>query len=1217
MTNEGGVIISPHPPPVEFPYPSASASSSAASATSSTNPLPDGKPQPNNESHSVPTGAPIHNGESNPTQAVDFAGVAYRRSTVNKKFLTERPKATQRTSILKRRVTGGGSAQTNELNTAAWNPNSTAVSSDSESLDSSSSGSDSEPETHNARAKPNSRAGAKGNKAKNLPGKGRRGSSTGPFSRFSVGNDQFKTKGKVSKTSGRLNISVNETLNSGYLAKALGATLKHFGQGPEGEDEPLSSLREEDDRTRPGFSRATTATVASTTASDLDRFPRPTLNIVIMVIGSRGDIQPFLKIGKLLKEEHGHRVRIATHPAFKKFVEKDSGLEFFSVGGDPAELMAFMVKNPGLIPSVQTVRAGDIGRRRDQMFEMFQGFWRACINATDDEKDLPNLKMMADKHPFVADAIIANPPSFAHVHCAERLGIPLHLMFTFPYSPTQAFPHPLANIKKSNVDTNYTNFMSYPLVEMMTWQGLGDLVNRFRVKTLGLEPVSTLWAPGQLFRLKVPYTYLWSPGLVPKPADWGPEIDIAGFVYLDLASSFKPPQSLTDFLDDGPPPVYIGFGSIVVDDPDKFTKTIFKAVEKAGCRALVSKGWGGLGEEGNTPDNVYMLENTPHDWLFPRVSAVIHHGGAGTSAAGLKFGKPTMIVPFFGDQPFWGSMVAKAGAGYHEPVPYKDLTVDKLAEGIHECLSPEAKENAEQLARDIAEEGDGAQNAVKSFHRSLPLRGEHSMRCSILEDRVAVWNLKRNPTIRLSALAADILVEQKRITWKDLRLLRHYEWNDFDGPGEPLTGGGAAIVSSMAGVGKGIAGMPIRWAKTLKRHERHVEKKKRHNENAARRSESNAGIVDGPEREEPFTNGNRSDGKIAPASNQTKSQSNGTSNDANHADTDSESMLSEDPEENIVHDIAADTGKGLTKSGEALAKAPMDLSMAIAQGFHNAPRLYGDSTVRRPIRVSGMHSGLKAAGAEFYLGIYDGWTGLVVHPYNGACDEGALGFVKGVGKGFGGFVLKDIAAIIGPFGYTLKGIHKEIQKSRQPTAFIRKARIIQGEKDIRALAPNERVGAYDAVSRAWRIVLDLRTEVEATKSQGLRGRIELAREKRKWHQHGAFENVNQADKALRARKKGISIENVFGKRHDDELKKAQGPRKSTMTEKQKRGGGEKGRGVDREEMSRREEKARLGGLGVDMDGNADVDMDAGGTRGVRGFSKLNSLADANVKMMSH
>ena len=298
----------------------------------------------------------------------------------------------------------------------------------------------------------------------------RRRSTEGQFGKFSVGNENYKTKGRVSKRDGRLNISVNETNNHGYLAHALGATLQHHFKRPHHDDEPgleqtLSPLREESSHGRPDLVARMSALSASPSLDE--DASRPSLRIVIMVIGSRGDIQPFLKLGKLLKEDYGHRVRIATHPAFKKFVEHDSGLEFFSVGGDPAELMAFMVKNPGLIPSVATVRAGEIGRRRDAMFEMFQGFWRACINATDDETIPDNRKMMEDKHPFVADAIIANPPSFAHVHCAERLGVPLHLMFTFPYSPTQQFPHPLANIRKSNVDTNYTNFMSYPLVEMM------------------------------------------------------------------------------------------------------------------------------------------------------------------------------------------------------------------------------------------------------------------------------------------------------------------------------------------------------------------------------------------------------------------------------------------------------------------------------------------------------------------------------------------------------------------------------------------------------------------------------------------------------------------------------------------------------------------------------------------------------------------------------
>lgn len=406
------------------------------------------------------------------------------------------------------------------------------------------------------------------------------------YSRFAIGNEHMRTRGRISKRDGRLNISINETANTGYVAKALGQNLKHHLDIPK-----LRSSKMKKWATGTGQEHEHDAaeSLAKALRGSADR---PQLNIVVMVIGSRGDIQPFLKIGKILKG-YGHRVRIASHPTFREFVEKDTGLEFFSVGGDPSELMAFMVKNPGLVPGLQTIREGEIQRRRTAMGVMFEGFWRACINTTDDEHDKANLRMLGDKQPFVADAIIANPPSMAHVHIAERLGIPLHMMFTFPYSPTQQFPHPLANIKpsKSNVDANYVNFVSYPLVEMMTWQGLGDIVNRFRERTLGLEPVSSLWAPGALYRMHVPYTYLWSPSLVPKPKDWGPEIDIAGFVFLDLASNFKPDKELEDFLNAGEPPIYVGFGSIVIDDPDGFTELIIEATRKAGVRCLLNKGW--------------------------------------------------------------------------------------------------------------------------------------------------------------------------------------------------------------------------------------------------------------------------------------------------------------------------------------------------------------------------------------------------------------------------------------------------------------------------------------------------------------------------------------------------------------------------------------------------------------------------------------------------
>ncbi|CAJ2510264.1 Uu.00g061640.m01.CDS01 [Anthostomella pinea] len=926
--------------------------------------------------------------------------------------------------------------------------------------------------------------------------------------RFQVENDNYHTKGKVSKRDGRLNITVNDTSNTGYLAKALGTAVKKVVIGP-GEGGKITQ--------RSAQSRLSSATTATSKASR-----RPKLNIVIMVIGSRGDAQPFLKIGKLLKEEYGHRVRIATHPAFRDFVERDSGLEFFSVGGDPSELMAFMVKNPGMIPKLETVKAGDIGRRRAAMAEMFEGFWRACVNATDNEKDAQNLKMMGKDDPFVADTIIANPPSFAHVHCAEALGIPLHLMFTFPYTPTQAFPHPLASINKSNVDPGYTNFISYPLVEMMVWQGLGDLVNDFRIKTLGLDPVSTLWAPGATYRLHVPFTYLWSPALVPKPEDWGPEVDISGFVFLDLASTFKPPVDLVKFLDAGEAPIYIGFGSIVVDDADRFTEMIFEAVRAAGVRALVSKGWGGLGQD-NVPENIYMLENTPHDWLFPKVRACVIHGGAGTTAAALKCGKPTAIVPFFGDQNFWGSMVANAGAG-PDPVPYKQLNAERLAESIKYCLTDEALEAAQEIARSIEAEGDGAKNAVRAFHRSLTLSGEKSMRCSILDDRVAVWTVK-NTSLKLSALAADVAVDRGYISWRRLRLIRHKEWNDFEGPGEPITGIAGALMSTVGDLFGGIGGVPYHMTKTSNKR---AERKKKKEERKTRRQKLLA------ERSAAKANG-----KYGPAAN----GANGGATPGSMADQpDNASLLAagtpgtaplEPAQDEYFHDVQ----EGVGRSGRALVRAPVDLTLAIAQGFHNAPRLYGDETVRRPTRVTGIKSGLRAAGSEFMYGIYDGVTGIVRLPYRGAKEDGVEGAVAGVGMGLMGFVLKDLAAIFAPVGYTLKGVAKEVSGGKKQVKYLRRARIIHGQRELKALSDSERKVALEDIEKGWRVMRQLADVIMSENGKrGLQGHLrrsigkkgEKSKSLGKWGKGRAFENVEIAERAIEAINQGEKLDVVLG-----------------------------------------------------------------------------------------
>lgn len=1105
------------PPPIDSPQsPTASSKRQTASATQLNDnepPAAQGGPQPRGRDKTQSNPFPLTAADDK-----DRAAENAVRPSMDKKFVTDLPQRTNADSGAPPRL-DRAETSISMLNHALWTP---APGPDSDS----SSDSDSEPDI----AKKGKHHKGSTEAGRTTSSQDKRRDSSDRYGRFRVGNDRYKTKGKVSKKDGRLNITVNDTSNTGYLAKALGSAVKTVVTGTkdpgDNEKRPTTGRR---------LSSATTATSVAA--------GRPKLNIVIMVIGSRGDAQPFLKIGKDLKE-HGHRVRIATHPAFREFVENDSGLEFFSVGGDPSELMAFMVKNPGMIPKLESVKAGDIGKRRAAMAEMFDGFWRACINVTDNEKDSANLKMMGTKEPFVADAIIANPPSFAHIHCAEALGIPLHLMFTFPYTPTQAFPHPLAAIKKSNVDPGYTNFISYPLVEMMVWQGLGDLVNDFRVKTLKLDPVSTLWAPGATYRLHVPFTYAWSPGLVPKPEDWGPEVDVSGFVFLDLASTFEPPDDLVEFLDAGDKPIYIGFGSIVVDDADKFTEMIFEAVKLAGVRALVSKGWGGLGQD-NVPENVFMLDNCPHDWLFPRIQACVIHGGAGTTAIALKCAIPTMVVPFFGDQHFWGSMIAEARAG-PDPVPYKKLSAEAIAEGIKYCLTDEAREGVSKIAKSIEEEGDGAKNAVHSFHRHLELSGPGSMRCSLLPEQVAVWSVGHT-SLKLSAVAAEIAVKQNCISWKRLRLLRHKEWNDFEGPGEPLTGVAGTVVGAVGDVFGGVGSVPFRLAKLgQKRAERRTkkeEKRKRRQERtdkakgkqtqpASKETEGFPFPKDDDQKKEPAKSNENDKEKSDAAKDEDESKN--TPGPATAMTTPGTTAL-DNPAEEYFQEVAG----GFGDTGKALARAPADLALALAQGFHNAPRLYGDDTVRPPVRVTGFKSGMRAARNEFVYGIYDGVTGVVRLPVRGAKKDGFKGAVAGVGMGLTGFVLKNLSAIVGPFGYTAKGIVKQAGRRNLPTRHVRRARIIQGQREWQALSDETGKELTDRVNEGWEVMKQLAhliTEEKGKKS--LKSRLS-SREKPTDNEPEdkdlgslgrgpAFESVELAEKAVEAIKRGESVDDVIG-----------------------------------------------------------------------------------------
>ncbi|KAI5275266.1 glycosyltransferase family 1 protein [Aureobasidium subglaciale] len=478
---------------------------------------------------------------------------------------------------------------------------------------------------------------------------------------------------------------------------------------------------------------------------------------------------PFVALGQRLQAS-GHRVRIATHGEFEDFV-RSTGLEFFSIGGNAAHLMAYMVKNPSIFPSFDTMKSGEIGRKRKMVYEMLNGCWKSCI--------MPDSK---SEIPFVADAIIANPPSFAHVHCAQALGIPVHLMFTMPWSATKAFPHPLANLKNEESDQQTANFLSYRIVDLMTWQGLGDVINLWRKKALGLDAVPTMVASRLAEVLQIPFTYCWSPALVPKPADWPSYIDVCGFFFREQ-KPYTPDRELDTFLRAGSRPIYIGFGSIVMDNAAKMTDTIISAVKTCGVRAIVSKGW---------------------KWLFKHVTAVIHHGGAGTTACGLLNGRPTGIVPFFGDQPFWGNMVAVADAG-PKPMHHKELNSQNLAAMIQKCLEPATRQAAADIARRMNHER-GVDTAAESFFRNLP---SHAMTCDILEAGKAswVWSDRQGNTLKLSDLAVHTLVEYGKIRIEDTSVYKPYPITIENQRWDPLTSSASAIMGAAVDVSTAVSGL--------------------------------------------------------------------------------------------------------------------------------------------------------------------------------------------------------------------------------------------------------------------------------------------------------------------------------------------------------------------------------------------------------------------------
>ena len=418
------------------------------------------------------------------------------------------------------------------------------------------------------------------------------------------------------------------------------------------------------------------------------------MKVTINAFGSRGDVQPYIALGKGLKAA-GHDVRITTHRIFANLV-REHELDFSPMEGDPKEvLLEQAIVNLGNNPI--RINRWIVKNFRPVMDRVFLATLEGAQGA---------------------DVLLNSALSFAGWHVAEKLNIPAIAAYLQPMTPTRAFhgvssPLPSAWLPFRGLynllSTKFTNQFFFTMIRPLT--------NECRREILSLPPLSTTYYWGiDTASAPVPILYGYSPSVIPKPADWGDYQQVTGYWFLDEAQSYRPPPKLTAFLESGPPPVYVGFGSMVDHEREEMTRLIVDAVGRTGQRAILLGGWSDLGSM-DLPDSILRVDSVPHDWLFPRVAAVVHHGGAGTTAAGLRAGVPTVIVPFTVDQPFWGWRVYELGVG-PKWILRKKLTAEKLAAAIDQAADDQSMaRRAKALGRMIcAENGLGtAVHLVEQF----------------------------------------------------------------------------------------------------------------------------------------------------------------------------------------------------------------------------------------------------------------------------------------------------------------------------------------------------------------------------------------------------------------------------------------------------------------------------------------------------------------------
>ena len=356
--------------------------------------------------------------------------------------------------------------------------------------------------------------------------------------------------------------------------------------------------------------------------------------------------------------------------------------------------------------------------------------------------------------------------AMGHIHVCEALGIPLHIMFPQPwYYSTRSFPHPMSGLSYNNDDSTL-NEKSYHAFEMLLSTSFGHKINVWRRKELELDEIhGNNGIARAIVQSNIPFSAMWSPSFVPKPKDWPPQCQVVGTFSVNQAQATTkfdttPFKDLLEWLGQSPEqkPVFIGFGSMVIEDTAKLATIIKEAAVQANCRIVVQSSWSNFDVE--SEPRCINVGPCPHDWLLPQMCSVIHHGGAGTTAAGLRHGLPTFVCPFFADQYMWGEMVCRAGVG-PKPCPVWKLTTERLVQKLTELQSPEIQTKAQALATKMGKE-DGISTALQHFLTSLP---RNNMLCDVGlimgEANLAKFtiNSRRRTTLKVS-LEVVALLEQ-------------------------------------------------------------------------------------------------------------------------------------------------------------------------------------------------------------------------------------------------------------------------------------------------------------------------------------------------------------------------------------------------------------------------------------------------------------------------